>query len=93
MEIEAKAGLAPEIIEIRVNDTGPGMTAEDIFQLFQEAHEKQNISKNSSRGDPTLKNVDLGLKMVNKLASMLGNKRGEGIHVKKQIGEGIILLI
>ena len=85
VEIEAVNGLIPGVVEIKISDTGHGMSNDDILNLLEEDDEKQYSAKQSSRD---FKYMDTGLRMANKLATMLSPRMDQGIQVTSHLGRG-----
>ena len=73
-----------DLILISVQDTGIGIKAEDIPQLFQE-YGKLDQGKN---GKINATGCGLGLNISQKLAKRLGNQDGKGIEVISDINKG-----
>jgi protein-histidine pros-kinase len=78
LSLERQAGLGPKQVAISIEDTGPGIRAEDVQKVF-DPFTRFGI------GDRVLKaGTGLGLHLSQKLATQMGGR----IHCKTQLGQG-----
>ena len=73
-------GPGSESVLVTVEDTGPGIDADDLTRIFEEFEQVRP----SGRGDSLERGTGLGLAIARKLARLLGGE----IHVTSQKGAG-----
>ena len=77
--------IGPTMIEISINDSGVGMSQQDVSRLFTQFTRLSNFGKRKNM-NPT--GVGLGLSIANSLAKALGSARSKGIKVESSPDHG-----
>ena len=83
-KVEAKARKLDSMVEIKISDTGIGMSPEKIEHLFEKFYIEE-----TGLGEKTIKGTNIGLYVVKELLS----KMGGGIVVRSKVGEGTTFTI